>query len=212
VVERICAAAGIPLQELIGNHAVLDGLDPVLFVDEQFGVETVKDILSELRKPGRDPRRRFEAIQFKEGVHKPDDLSVGMELQGIVTNVTDFGAFVDVGVHQDGLVHLSEISHRFVKNPSSVLSVGQVVKVKVLALDLAAKRIALSIKAMLQPPPVKPKPEKTRSERPPRREGAPGGKRPAPAKTEAKPKEARPQTVRHATLDDLISKFGKGPR
>jgi uncharacterized protein len=213
VVERICAAKGLTLNELIGNSAVLDELEAAAFVDEQFGVETVKDIIAELRKPGRDPRRRFEPIQFKEGVHKPDDLAVGMELQGIVTNVTDFGAFVDVGVHQDGLVHLSEISHRFVKNPSSVLSVGQVVKVKVLALDLPAKRIALSIKAMLQEPAAKPKPEKVvRAERPPKREGGAKGRPSSPSRPEPARKEPRPQPVRHSTLEDLISKFGKGPR
>ena len=210
VVERICQAAETPLPELVGNTTVLDSLDPAGFVDERFGIETLNDILSELKKPGRDPRRRFEPVQFKEGVHKPGDLQIGMELQGIVTNVTDFGAFVDVGVHQDGLVHLSEISHRFVKNPSSVLTVGQAVKVKVLALDLPAKRIGLSIKAMLQPPAAKPKPEQVRSDRPPRPEGR-AKNRPAP-KPETPRKEARPPQVRHATLEDLISKFGKGPR
>ncbi len=212
VVERICAATATPLAELLRNAAALEALDPAAFVDDRFGVETLKDILAELGKPGRDPRRRFEPVQFKEGVHKPDDLAVGMELQGIVTNVTDFGAFVDVGVHQDGLVHLSEISHRFVKNPSSVLSVGQVVKVKVLALDLPAKRIALSIKAALEPPPAKPRPEKPRSERPPRKEGAPRRPSGPPSRPEPARKEQRPPQVRHATLEDLISKFGKGPR
>ena len=212
VVERICQASGKPLAELIGNAAELDALDPAGFLDERCGMETLQDIFAELKKPGRDPRRKFEPVQFKEGVHKPEDLQVGMELQGIVTNVTDFGAFVDVGVHQDGLVHLSEISHRFVKNPSSVLTVGQVVKVKVLVLDLPAKRIGLSIKAMLQPPPAKPKAEQTRSERPPRREGPPRVRPQKSPKPEPVRKEPRPQQVRHATLEDLISKFGKGPR
>ena len=149
VVQRICQMAGKTVPELVGNDAVLDGLDPALFVDEQSGLETVKDIIAELKKPGRDPRQRFEAVIFREGVHKPADLEVGMELQGIVTNVTDFGAFVDVGVHQDGLVHLSEISHQYVKNPADALSVGQAVRVKVLAVDLKSKRIGLSIKALL---------------------------------------------------------------
>jgi uncharacterized protein len=152
VVQRICQLTGQTVTGLIGNDAVLDGLDPKLFVDDQFGVETVKDIIAELKKPGRDPRHGFEAVQFREGINRPSDLEVGMELQGIVTNVTDFGAFVDVGVHQDGLVHLSEIAHRYVKNPADALSVGQAVKVKVLAVDLEAKRIALSIKALLAAP------------------------------------------------------------
>jgi protein Tex len=223
VVQRICQLAGRTVPELIGNDAALDALDPKLLVDDRFGIETVKDILAELRKPGRDPRQRFEIVQFREGVNKPSDLEVGMELQGLVTNVTDFGAFVDVGVHQDGLVHLSEIAHRYVKNPADALSVGQAVKVKVLAVDLEAKRIALSIKALLaapegagrpQPPhrrgrdghPAGPRPPRTdgrppRAEgpRPPRPEGArPQG--PRPARPEGprppRPEGARPQGPR----------------
>jgi len=190
VVQRICQLAGKTLPELVGNDAVLDGLDPKLFVDDRFGVETVQDIIAELKKPGRDPRQRFEAVQFMEGVHKPSDLEVGMELQGLVTNVTEFGAFVDIGVHQDGLVHLSEISHTFVKSPSEVLSVGQAVKVKVLTVDLQAKRIGLSIKALQAAPAGQrsdvPRPHHGHRPRPaqaPRREGSPhppqDGARPA---------------------------------
>jgi uncharacterized protein len=158
-------------------------------------------------------------VQFKEGVHKPEDLQVGMELQGIVTNVTDFGAFVDVGVHQDGLVHLSEISHQYVKNPGSALSVGQVVKVKVLALDMPAKRIGLSIKALLPAPTGKPKGEQpARPEGGKRPEARPRGKGQGPrpgrddrrATPESPRKEARPET--HSTLEDLIAKFGRRPR
>jgi len=173
VVQRICQLTGRTVPELVGNDAVLDGLDPAAFTDERFGVETVRDIIAELKKPGRDPRQRFEAVTFREGVHKPSDLEVGMELQGIVTNVTDFGAFVDIGVHQDGLVHLSEISHQYVKNPADALSVGQAVRVKVLAVDLKSKRIGLSIKALLPgaPRPAGPRPE--RPQRPPRPQGQP---------------------------------------
>ncbi len=165
VVQRICQLTGKTVPELIGNDALLDGLDPKTFVDETFGVETVRDIIAELKKPGRDPRQRFEAVQFMEGVNKPSDLEPGMELQGLVTNVTEFGAFVDIGVHQDGLVHLSEISHTFVKSPSDVLSVGQAVKVKVLTVDLQAKRIGLSIKALL-PVPAGQRSDAPRGERP----------------------------------------------
>ena len=211
VVQRICQLAGKTVPELVGNDAVLDGLDPKLLVDEKFGVETVKDILAELKKPGRDPRHRFEAVQFREGVNKPSDLEVGMELQGIVTNVTDFGAFVDVGVHQDGLVHLSEIAHRYVKNPSDALSVGQAVKVKVLAVDLQAKRIALSIKALLaapegaerpQPHPRRPQGRPQGAPRPPRPQGAPGAPQagarpqgPRPPRPEG-PRPPRPEGAR----------------
>ena len=184
VVQRICQVAGRTVPELVGNDAVLDALDPALFIDDRFGVETVRDIIAELKKPGRDPRQRFEAVVFKEGVNKPADLEVGMELQGIVTNVTDFGAFVDVGVHQDGLVHLSEISHHYVKNPAEALSVGQSVQVKVLAVDLKSKRIGLSIKALLPgggPRAEGPRPERRGPRRAqPRPGGAdrPGGDRP----------------------------------
>ncbi len=216
VVQRICQLTGKTVPELVGNDEVLDALEPAQFVDEKFGVETVKDLIAELKKPGRDPRKRFEAVQFKEGVHRPEDLAIGMELQGIVTNVTDFGAFVDVGVHQDGLVHLSEISHQYVKNPAAALSVGQVVKVKVLALDASAKRIGLSIKALLPVPPGKPKADPARQEGARRPDARPRGRNPKAAREERRPsqetprKEPRPQT--HSTLEDLIAKFGRGPR
>lgn len=234
VVQRICQLTGKTVPELVGNEAVLEGLDPKLFVDERFGVETVGDILAELKKPGRDPRKRFEAVQFKEGVHKPSDLEIGMELQGIVTNVTDFGAFVDVGVHQDGLVHLSEISHTFVKNPAQALSVGQAVRVKVIAVDLNAKRIGLSIKALLpgapptaQTPRAEPRPSSdrpprsTRPEgaRPPRPEGQrrPEGGKPRPRSEEPRREERKAEPprkpeVKGASLSDLLSKFNKGIR
>jgi uncharacterized protein len=184
--------------ELIGNDAVLDGLDPKLFVDDKSGLETVKDILSELKKPGRDPRNRFEIVQFREGVNKPSDLELGMELQGIVTNVTDFGAFVDVGVHQDGLVHLSEIAHRYVKNPADALSVGQAVKVKVLAVDLEAKRIALSIKALLAAPEGtgKPQPHHRRPNRDGNQPRPPAGARPPRTEGPRPPRPPRPEGSR----------------
>ncbi len=202
IVERICAAVNKTVAELIGNEAVLSDLTSAQFTDDHFGPETVKDILAELKKPGRDPRHKFEAIQFMEGVNKPSDLEIGMELQGVITNVTDFGAFVDVGVHQDGLVHLSEMSHRYVKNPSEVVSVGQVVKVKVMALDHPAKRIALSMKALLAvPEPAQKRPPRPRPARAPRAAATPTpglprlpeGERPAqPIRREGTPKSERP--------------------
>jgi uncharacterized protein len=192
IVQRICQLTGKTIVELVGNDAALDGLDPKLFVDERFGVETVRDIIDELKKPGRDPRQRFEAVQFMEGVNKPSDLEAGMELQGIVTNVTEFGAFVDIGVHQDGLVHLSEISHTFVKSPSDVLSVGQAVKVKVLTVDLQAKRIGLSMKA-LQAAPGGQRPDGPRPERP---QHAPR-LHPSRPRPEQRPREARSEVPHH---------------
>ncbi len=194
VVQRICQLTGKTVSELIGNDAVLDALDPKLLVDDRSGLETVKDILAELKKPGRDPRHHFEIVQFREGVNRPSDLEIGMELQGIVTNVTDFGAFVDVGVHQDGLVHLSEIAHRYVKNPADALAVGQAVKVKVLAVDMEAKRIALSIKALLAAPEGADQAQPQHRRRP---QGRPNPNQPRPpSQAPAGPRPPRPEGAR----------------
>ncbi len=146
VVERILARSAKTPRELIGNREVLRRLQPSEFTDERFGEPTVRDILAELEKPGRDPRGEFIAAEFREGVEKLSDLQPGMQLQGVVTNVAAFGAFVDIGVHQDGLVHVSELSDRFVKDPREVVRAGQVVKVRVVEVDEARKRIALSMK------------------------------------------------------------------
>jgi uncharacterized protein len=146
VVERIVAKAGVGIQELIGKTALLRALRPEEFADEQFGVPTVKDILSELEKPGRDPRPEFKTATFKDGVEQMSDLQPGMLLEGVVTNVANFGAFVDVGVHQDGLVHVSQLADRFVKDPREVVKAGDIVKVKVVDVDLKRKRIGLTMK------------------------------------------------------------------
>ena len=146
VVERIVAGTGRPIGGLIGDVPFLRGLDPELFTDRSFGIPTVKDILAELEKPGRDPRGSFRTAEFKEGVETLGDLQPGMVLEGVVTNVTNFGAFVDVGVHQDGLVHISVLANRFVKDPHEVVKPGDTVKVKVIEVDLKRKRIALSMR------------------------------------------------------------------
>jgi uncharacterized protein len=146
VVRRILQAAGGDLGKLIGNAAVLRGLDPATFVDDTFGLPTVTDILSELEKPGRDPRPAFKTATFAEGVDKIADLRPGMVLEGVVTNVAAFGAFVDVGVHQDGLVHVSAMSKSFVKDPRDVVKPGDVVRVKVVDVDVARKRIGLTLR------------------------------------------------------------------
>lgn len=145
VVERIVQKAQKPIQELIGNNAFLKSLDAHQFVTEKFGLPTVKDIFKELEKPGRDPRDSFKTAQFKEGVESINDLQPGMILEGIVTNVANFGAFVDIGVHQDGLVHISALSHEFVKDPRDVVKTGQIVKVKVLEVDKPRNRISLTM-------------------------------------------------------------------
>jgi protein Tex len=146
VVRRILAAVGTTTQELIGNTAVLRTLKPDTFADDRFGVPTVSDILRELEKPGRDPRPAFTTAAFAEGVETMEDLAPGMVLEGVVTNVAAFGAFVDVGVHQDGLVHVSAMSRNFVSDPREVAKPGDVVRVKVLGVDLPRKRISLSLR------------------------------------------------------------------
>ena len=161
VVERILERCKRPLDKVIGDQPFLRGLKPDEYTDERFGVPTVRDILGELEKPGRDPRPDFKTASFREGVEKPADLEPGMVLEGVVTNVTNFGAFVDVGVHQDGLVHISALANRFVKDPREVVKSGDVVKVRVLDVDLKRNRIALTMRLD----------DESAGERKPRREG-----------------------------------------
>ncbi len=147
VVERIAEKMKRPLKAMIGDRAFLKTVRPGDFADDRFGIPTVTDILSELEKPGRDPRPEFKTAEFAEGVEKISDLKPGMALEGVVTNVTAFGAFVDVGVHQDGLVHVSELADRFVKDPREVVKAGDVVRVRVKDVDVSRKRIALTMKS-----------------------------------------------------------------
>ncbi|WP_284819331.1 Tex family protein [Corynebacterium rhinophilum] len=178
IVTRIAEQTGLGIGELIGNTRVLDKLDPADFADETFGIPTVSDIIAELDKPGRDPRPEFKTATFKEGVHKVSDLNPGMVLEGTVTNVAAFGAFVDVGVHQDGLVHVSAMSHQFVSDPHEVVRSGQVVKVKVMEVDVDRQRIGLSLR--LDDEPGQPAP-KRRGGDSPRGSGKRGGQKPSHA-------------------------------
>ncbi|MET7337265.1 Tex family protein [Nonomuraea sp. NPDC005650] len=146
VVRRILTSAKTDLKSLIGNTAALRAMKPDTFIDETFGLPTVTDILRELEKPGRDPRPAFKTAVFKEGVEKLSDLASGMILEGVVTNVAAFGAFVDIGVHQDGLVHVSAMSRTFVKDPRDVVKPGDIVRVKVLDVDIPRKRISLTLR------------------------------------------------------------------
>lgn len=191
VVERILAATGKDIRGLIGNSAFLHGVNADHYTDERFGLPTVTDILKELEKPGRDPRPEFKTAQFKEGVDKIEDLQAGMSLEGVVTNVANFGAFVDIGVHQDGLVHISQLADKFVKDPREVVKTGDVVKVKVLEVDAARKRIALSMKS-----------------------GAAPAAKPAPARqgASAKPRAPRPEEPKPSTAmaDALAKAMRKG--
>jgi uncharacterized protein len=146
VVEKILRRIGKGIGEVMGQPAALKGLSAAEFIDEKFGVPTVRDILVELEKPGRDPRPEFKTATFREGVEKISDLTPGLILEGVVTNVAAFGAFVDIGVHQDGLVHVSMLANRFVKDPHEVVKPGQVVKVRVLEVDVKRQRIALTMR------------------------------------------------------------------
>jgi uncharacterized protein len=146
VVRRILSATKSDIKALIGNAEIVRQLKPQTFVDDTFGLPTVTDILRELEKPGRDPRPAFKAAVFKEGVEEIKHLKPGMILEGTVTNVAAFGAFVDVGVHQDGLVHISAMSKTFIKDPREVVKPGDIVKVKVLEVEVARKRIALTLR------------------------------------------------------------------
>ncbi|MBK4157242.1 S1 RNA-binding domain-containing protein [Corynebacterium macginleyi] len=178
IVTRIAEQTGLGIGELIGNTRVLDKLDPADFADETFGIPTVSDIIAELDKPGRDPRPELKTATFKEGVHKVSDLNPGMVLEGTVTNVVAFGAFVDVGVHQDGLVHVSAMSHQFVSDPHKIVRSGQVVKVKVMEVDVDRHRIGLSLR--LDDVPGQPAPQRSGGDSP-RGSGKRGGQKPSRA-------------------------------
>ena len=148
MVEAMARKLGVKITELVGDARRVDAIPVKEFVTSEVGLPTLQDIIAELKKPGLDPRDEFVMPTFMEGVNAIEDLTEGMILEGTVTNVTQFGAFVDVGVHQDGLVHISQLANRFVKDPSEIVSVGQVVKVKVMSVDMQRKRIGLSMKAV----------------------------------------------------------------
>jgi len=161
LVESMASDLGVSLAELVSDPALVSRIDLARYVTEQVGLPTLRDILDELKKPGRDPRKEFEATVFRDDIRELSDLKEGLVLQGVVTNVTAFGAFVDVGVHQDGLVHVSHLADRFIKDPNDAVSVGQVVKVKVLSVDLERKRISLSIREAEGPGVQRPRREKS---------------------------------------------------
>ena len=166
VARKIVAACGRDIRTLMGDSAVLKTIDARIFVDDKFGLPTVRDILSELEKPGRDPRPEFKTATFAEGVEEISDLKPGMMLEGTVTNVAAFGAFVDIGVHQDGLVHVSQLADRFIKDAHEVVKAGDVVKVKVLEVDARRKRISLSMRKDAAPQKTASAPERPRNTAP----------------------------------------------
>jgi len=201
VVRRILEATSSDVASLIGNTAVLRSLRPERFVGDGFGLPTVTDILQELEKPGRDPRPAFRTATFTEGVDTLGDLKPGMVLEGVVTNVAAFGAFVDVGVHSDGLVHVSAMSNVFVKDPRDVVKPGDVVRVRVLGVDVARKRISLSLRLDDDPAGT--------DRRPPSRPGPRDRKRPArPAPAGAAPQRERPAAVPDTALAEALRRAG----
>ncbi|CAK0764123.1 putative RNA-binding protein YhgF [Gammaproteobacteria bacterium] len=189
VVERIVTRTGKPVQTLIGDAKFLRTLNPADYIDEFFGIPTVTDILKELEKPGRDPRPEFRTATFMVGINELKDLVPGMMLEGVVTNVTNFGAFIDIGVHQDGLVHVSAMSDKFIKDPHEMVKAGDLVKVKVLEVDNVRKRIALS---MRPDDPVRSETRNTAPERPP---GSPRGGRERPRANERKTRGSEDTTT-----------------
>jgi uncharacterized protein len=166
LVESMASDLGVSLEKLVADPALVSRIDLAGYVTEQVGLPTLRDILEELKKPGRDPRKEFEAAAFRDDIREISDVKEGLVLQGVVTNVTAFGAFVDIGVHQDGLVHVSHLADRFIKDPNEAVSVGQLVKVKVLAVDLERKRISLSMREAEGSVRQRPKREKSEKSEP----------------------------------------------
>jgi uncharacterized protein len=167
IVETMARDLGFGVTDLLENDMLRKKIDPNRYVTDRVGIPTLTDILAELAKPGRDPRKQFESFKFQEGIEKIADVQPGMSLPGVVTNVTAFGAFVDIGVHQDGLVHISQMATRFIKDPSEVVKVHQHITVKVLDVDLERKRISLSMKqAAVQDPGKTKKASKKTAKRP----------------------------------------------
>jgi uncharacterized protein len=198
VVQRILADLKRPARELIGDAAMLKKLNPSSYTDERFGLPTVRDILAELEKPGRDPRPEFKTAEFKEGIEEIKDLKPGMILEGTVTNVTNFGAFVDVGVHQDGLVHISMLSNKFVKDPHEIVKAGEVVKVKVLEVDEKRKRIALTMR--LEDQAARREPGAQQKREPQKHEPQKHGTRPGPRAS-----SERPQSVGGGAMAEALA-------
>ncbi|MBP7546408.1 MAG: RNA-binding transcriptional accessory protein [Corallincola sp.] len=199
VVERIIKDVQSNVHELMGNGGKLRSLNPARYTDERFGEPTVRDILKELEKPGRDPRPEFKTAEFKEGVEKVSDLEPGMILEGVVTNVANFGAFVDIGVHQDGLVHISALSDKFVSDPREVVKAGDIVKVKVLEVDLQRQRVALTMRLSDTPAPA--------------RSGGDGNKRPAEQRgNQQRPAQSQPQPANAAMGNALAAAFANAKR
>ncbi|WP_286798980.1 helix-hairpin-helix domain-containing protein, partial [Acinetobacter sp. UBA2063] len=215
LVEKIVAAKATTVKDIIGNTEIIRQVKADEFVDDKFGLPTIQDVLAELEKPGRDPRPEFRTAKFREDITEVAQLTEGMQLEGVVTNVTNFGAFVDVGVHQDGLVHISELANEFVSDPHKVVKPGQIVQVRVMQVDVERNRVNLSMRAEGSAPAKAPRqqqrPQQDRAERsepkpqgqrPPRKEG--DFKRPQ----QSKPKTEKPQEQKIGGLGALLLQAG----
>ncbi|MBK5649799.1 MAG: helix-hairpin-helix domain-containing protein, partial [Acinetobacter sp.] len=215
LVEKIVAAKATTVKDIIGNTEIIRQVKADEFVDDKFGLPTIQDVLAELEKPGRDPRPEFRTAKFREDITEVAQLTEGLQLEGVVTNVTNFGAFVDVGVHQDGLVHISELANEFVSDPHKVVKPGQIVQVRVMQVDVERNRVNLSMRAEGSAPAKaarsQQRPQQDRAERserkpqgqrPPRKEG--DAKRPQ----HHKPKSEKPQEQKIGGLGALLLQAG----
>jgi uncharacterized protein len=202
IVQQMAADLGCSVRDLMTSAELRKHLDLKKYVTEKVGLPTLNDILTELEKPGRDPRKEFEFFSFTEGVNSLGDLKVGMSLPGIVTNVTAFGAFVDVGVHQDGLVHISHLADKFVKDPKEVVTVQQKVNVTVVEVDIARKRIGLSMKS-------DPFAESIPQQAPVQREKSPKHSKPFTSKPGPTSKPQQKEMTMEEKLALLVNKFKK---
>ena len=201
IVQAISSSLNLSVKDLAQTPDRLKSLNLKQFVTDTVGEPTLRDIVRELEKPGRDPRQQFQYATFKPGIDKISDLEPGMELEGVVTNVTNFGAFVDVGVHQDGLVHISQLANRFVSDPKEIVKVGQVVKVRVMEVNETLNRIGLSMKAISSPSDAQPRPAGKSANSNPRRS----------SKADRSRSQKPNRQPRQATLEDLQKKF-QNPR
>ncbi len=215
LVEKIVEAKATTVKDIIGNSEIIRQVDPNQFIDDKFGLPTVQDVLAELEKPGRDPRPEFRTAKFRDDITDVKQLTEGMQLEGVVTNVTNFGAFVDIGVHQDGLVHISELANEFVSDPHKIVKPGQIVQVRVIQVDAERNRVNLSMRPEGAAAPVKtsprPRREQNQEQRPERK---PQGKRPQHARPQGerpqgkKPQTAKPQEQKIGGLGALLLQAG----
>ena len=211
IVERILTDHHVDMPQILGNQTLLQAVNAAQYVDDQHGLPTVCDILQELEKPGRDPRPAFKTVQFKEGIETIGDLQVGMTLDGVVSNVTNFGAFVDIGVHQDGLVHISAMTNRFITDPRAVVKAGDVVTVKVVEVDVARKRIGLTMKLNDDAATVShKKPVKTHTAPTEKQTSTPRTHMKKPMAPKKAPSPAAKATLFNTSMADALSKLKRG--